>query len=279
LRAMWKGSLSFGLVNIPVRLFAATESKGLKFRYLHLPCHAPVEYRKTCPVCGKEVPWEELARGFEYQKGSFVILDEEEFKSAAGESEHLIEIQDFVRIEEIDPVYFQNSYYLSPDGAGGKPYALLRKAMSETGKVAVANITIRTKETPAVVRVYQDVLALSTMYFPDEVRNTRELPDIPGEEKIRERELEMARDLIENLAVPFDLEKYHDTYREKLLEIIDAKIKGKKVAVAPSPEREKVVDLLEALQASVEKVREKKGKGKASQAKKSPKEKLTTSGR
>ena len=132
MRAMWKGSLSFGLVNIPVRLFAATESKGLKFRHLHLPCHSPVEYRKTCPVCGREVPWEELARGFEYEKGAFVILDEEEFKAAAGESDHLIEIQDFVRIEEIDPVYFQNSYYLSPDGSGRKPYALLRRAMLET---------------------------------------------------------------------------------------------------------------------------------------------------
>lgn len=276
MRAMWKGSLSFGLVNIPVRLFAATENKGLKFRYLHLPCHSPVEYKKVCPVCGKEVPWEELARGFEHEKGAFVILDEQEFKAAAGESEHLIEIQDFVRIEEIDPVYFQSSYYLAPDGTGRKPYALLRKAMADTGKVAVAGITIRTKETPAVVRVYRDILALSTMYFPDEVRNTRELPDIPGEEIIRDRELEMAKDLIENLATPFALEKYHDTYREKLLEIIDAKIKGKKVAVAPSPEREKVVDLLEALQASVEKVREKKGKGKAAQGGKPPKEKVTS---
>jgi DNA end-binding protein Ku len=276
---MWKGSLSFGLVNIPVRLFAATENKSLKFRHLHHPCHSPVEYRKTCPICGKEVSWEELARGFEYEKGAFVILSEEEFKAAAGESDHLIEIQDFVRIEEIDPVYFQGSYYLSPDGPGGKPYALLRRAMSETGKVAVAAITIRTKETPAVVRVYQDVLALSTMYYPDEVRNPQDLPDIPGEEIIRERELVMARDLIENLATPFALEKYHDTYREKLLEIIEAKIKGKKIAVAPLPEKEKVVDLLQALEASVKKVREKKGKGKANSGEKPLQEKLTTSRR
>lgn len=277
MRAMWKGSVSFGLVNIPVRLFAATESKGLRFRHLHLPCHSPVEYRKICPACGKEVPWEELVRGYEYEKGSFVILEEEDFKAAAGLRDHLIEILDFVRMEEIDPVYFQNSYYLSPDGAGGKPYALLRRAMSETGKVAVADITIRTKETPAVVRVYKNILALSTMFFPDEVRDTRELPDIPGEELIRDRELEMARDLIDNLAASFAPEKYHDTYREKLLEIIDGKIKGKKVAVAPLPEREKVVDLLEALQASVEKVREKKEKAKEGPKKKSAKEKVTAS--
>lgn len=276
---MWKGSLSFGLVNIPVRLFAATESKSLKFRHLHHSCHSPVEYKKNCPACGKEVPWEELARGFEYEKGSFVILSEEEFKAAAGKSDRLIEIQDFVRIEEIDPVHFQSSYYLAPDGSGRKPYALLRRAMSETGRVAVAAIAIRTKETPAVVRVYQDVLALSTMYYPDEVRNPRDLPDIPGEEVIRERELAMARDLIENLAAPFALEKYHDTYREKLLEIIEAKIKGKKIAVAPPPEKEKVVDLLQALEASVKKIREKKGKGKAGPAEKPPSEKLTTSRR
>ncbi|MGI5882372.1 MAG: Ku protein [Dethiobacteria bacterium] len=257
---MWKGSLGFGLVNIPVRLFAATENKSLKFRQLHRPCHSPVEHRKICPICGKGVPWEELARGYEYEKGSFVILGDEEFKAAAGPSDHLIEILDFISIEEIDPVYYQNSYYLAPDGSGRKPYALLRRAMSETGKVAVAAITIRTKETPAVVRVYKDVLALSTMYYPDEVRNTRDLPDIPGEEIISAREMSMARDLIENLAASFDPGKYHDTYREKLLAIIEAKIKGKDIAVAPPAEEEKVVDLLQALEASVEKAREKKGK-------------------
>ncbi len=279
MRAMWKGSLSFGLVNIPVRLFAATESKGLKFRHLHLPCQSPVEYRKTCPICGKEVPWEELARGFEYEKGAFVILSEEEFKAAAGPGDRLIEIQDFVRIEEIDPVYYQSSYYLSPDGSGQKPYALLRRAMSDSGRVAVAAITIRTKETPAVVRVYRDVLALSTMYYPDEVRSPQDLPDIPGEEMIRDRELAMAGDLIENLAVSFVPGKYHDNYREKLLELIEAKIKGQKVAVAPQPEKEKVIDLLQALEASVAKVREKKGHKKTGSGGKAAGEKATVSRR
>ncbi len=257
MRAMWKGSISFGLVNIPVRLFAATEKKDLKFRYLHAPCHTPLEYQKVCGTCKTEVPWEEIIRGYEYEKGRFAVLSEEEINAAAGEKEKLIEIQDFIKLEEIDPVYFQNSYYLAPDGPGGRPYLLLWEAMRETGKIALATVTLRTKESMAAVRTYNDVLSLSTMFYPDEVRSVQELPDLPKGVEVREKELVMAKELIENLATPFEPEKYQDSYREKLLNVIEAKVEGKEIAVAPSPEREKVVDLLEALQASVRKSQEK----------------------
>lgn len=261
MRAMWKGSLSFGLVNIPVRLFAATEKKDLKFRYLHAPCHTPLEYQKVCSTCKTEVPWEEIIRGYEYERGLFVVLSEEEINAAAGEKERLIEIQDFIKIEEIDPIFFQNSYYLAPDGPGGRPYSLLREAMLETGKIALATVTLRTKESMAVVRTYKEVLSLSTMFFPDEVRSVRDLPDLPKGMEVREKELVMAKELIENLASSFEPEKYQDSYREKLLNVIQAKVEGKEISVAPSPEREKVVDLLEALQASV-----KKSQGKTEKA-------------
>jgi DNA end-binding protein Ku len=267
---MWKGSLSFGLVNIPVRLFAATEGRDIKFRYLHSPCHTPLEYQKICTTCKKQVPWEEIVRGYEYEKDHFVVLNEEEINAAAGERDRLIEITDFVKMEEIDPIYFQNSYYLAPDGPGSKPYLLLHRAMLETGKIAVAMITLRTKESMAVVRSYGDILSLSTMFFPDEVRSLEEIPDIPRGVEIREKELEMAKELIENLTAPFDADNYHDHYRKRLLEVIQARVEGKEVVVAPSPEREKVVDLLEALQASVERTQVKKVKNKQKGRAKSP---------
>jgi DNA end-binding protein Ku len=273
LRAMWKGSLGFGLVNIPVRLFAATASKELKFRYLHASCYTPLEYRKVCPTCKKEVPWEEISRGYEYAKNNFVILSEEETKAAAGKRDGLIEINDFIKIEEIDPLYFQKGYYLAPDGPSARPYALLHRAMLETGKIAVATLTLRTKESLAVVRTYGEVLSLSTMYFPDEVRSWQELPDIPrgvGVE-IREKELQMAKELIESMVTPFEAGKYRDRHREALLELIEARVEGKDVAVAPSPEREKVVDLLAALEASVEKAQAQKNKAREKEgAQKSP---------
>ncbi|NLJ56070.1 MAG: Ku protein [Firmicutes bacterium] len=253
MRAMWKGSLGFGLVNIPVRLFAATASKELKFRYLHAPCHTPLEYRKTCPTCEREVPWEEIARGYEYSKNNFVVLSEEETKAAAGKKDGLIEISDFVNMEEIDPLYFQKGYYLVPDGPSARSYALLQRAMQETGKIAVATLTLRTKESLAVVRTYGKVLSLSTMFFPDEVRPWQGLPDLPQGVEVREKELQMAKELIASMVVPFTADKYQDRHREALLELIAARVEGKEVAVAPAPEREKVVDLLAALQASVEK--------------------------
>lgn len=269
MRAMWKGSLGFGLVNIPVRLFAATASKELKFRYLHAPCHTPLEYRKTCPTCNQEVPWEEIVRGYEYSKNNFVILSEEETKAAGGKKDGLIEIRDFMNIEEIDPLYFQKGYFLAPDGPSARSYVLLQRAMLETGKIAVATLTLRTKESLAVVRTYGGALALSTMFYPDEVRSWQELPDLPQDVEVREEELQMAKELIASMVVPFASDKYRDRHREALQELIAARVEGKEVAVAPVPEREKVVDLLAALQASVEKTQTRK-KNKAGEKEEAP---------
>jgi DNA end-binding protein Ku len=262
LRAMWKGFLGFGLVNIPVGLFAATQNNELKFRYLHSECHTPLEYQKVCPSCKREIPWEEIVRGYEYEKDHFVILSAEEFKSAAGEKEKVIEIEDFVNIEEVDPIYLQKSYYLAPDGPGKRPYALLYKAMLEEGKAAVATFTLRTKESPAVVRVYGNLLSLATMFYPDEVRPVGELPTVSENMEVKEKELQIAKDLIQSLTAPFEPQKYRNNYREKLLQIIEGRVEGKEVSVAPAPEREKVVDLLAALQASVGKAKEARGRGK-----------------
>ncbi len=263
---MWKGSIAFGLVSIPVSLFSATTSRTLSFRTLHTPCHTPLQYRKTCPHCEKEVPPEEITRGYEYEKGHFVVLSDEEIKAAAGEKENVIEIDYFANMEEIDPIFFQKAYYLAPEGPGRKPYALLHQAMSESGRIALASIALHTKIWPAVVRVYGDVLSLSTIYYPEEVHAVTELPSVP-EPEISEKELVMARELIEHLASPFMPEKLHDHYRENILKIIEGRIQGEEVSIAPSPQRENVVDLLSALQASVDAARGDKGKGQAGKRK------------
>lgn len=260
MRPIWKGSLGFGLVNIPVRLYAATEDKGLKFRYLHLPCHTPLEYRKFCSTCETQVPWEEIVRGYEYEKDHFVVLSEEEIESTAREKGKIIEIEEFISMEEIDPIYFQKGYYLAPEITGKKPYALLKSAMVESGRMAVASFVLRSKEIPAAVRVYKNVLMLSTMFYPDEVRPVEQLPDIPAEEDFGKKELEMARQLIDNLAASFEPDKYKDDYRKRVLEIIKAKIEGKEITAAPSPQKEKVTDLLEALEVSVERAKKEKVK-------------------
>ncbi len=258
MRPLWKGSLGFGLVNIPVRLYAATENKGLKFRHLHSRCSTPLEYRKFCRTCEAQVPWEETVRGYEYEKDQFVVLSEEELEAAAAGGEKIIEIKDFVNMEEVDPIYFQKGYFLSPDGTGKKPYALLRSAMLKSGKIAVASFALRSKQTPATVRVYRNILLLSTMFYPDEVRPAEQLPDIPAGEQLGEKELEMAQQLIESLATSFKPQKYRDEHRLKVLEIIEAKVQGREITVAPSLQREQVTDLLEALEASVKMTEEEK---------------------
>ena len=266
LRSMWKGSLAFGLVSIPVSLFSATTNRTLSFRTLHTPCHTPLQYRKTCSHCKKEVPPEEITRGYEYEKGHYVVLTDEEIQTAAGKKDKVIEIDYFTNMEEIDPIFYQKAYYLAPEGPGRKPYALLHKAMAESGRIALASIALHTKMWPAVVRVYGDILSLSTIYYPDEVHAVTELPALP-EPELSEGEVVMARELIEHLAASFTPNKLHDQYRENILAIIEARIQGKEISIAPTPERENVVDLLSALQASVDVARGNKGRGTGSKGK------------
>jgi len=266
MRTIWKGAISFGLVSIPVKLFPATEHKDVKFRYLHQACQAPLKYQRICTACGKEVAQEEIVRGYEYEKGRFVIINEEDLEKLPSEQTKTLDIVDFVALEEIDPIYFDKTYYLAPGEAGEKAYALLRTAMEETGKIAVAKVVIRNKESLAVIRGYRRQLVLETIFYPDEIRNPAQLPGFDREVKLHDNEKKMARELIENLAAKFEPEKYEDEYRKQLLDMIHAKIAGEQIAVPAAPRDGKVVDLMEALKASVEMAKktaaaeEKKGK-------------------
>ncbi|MFZ5817448.1 MAG: Ku protein [Bacillota bacterium] len=249
---MWKGSISFGLVTIPVKLYAATESKDVRFNLLHQECRTPVQYRKWCPQCDREIGAEEIVKGYEFERGRYVTLAEEEFEAIPLAAKRALEIVGFVKLEEIDPVYFDKTYYLEPGEGGAKAYALLRKAMEQTGRVAIARVVIRTKESLAALRVFSDrVLAMETMHFPDEVRSVAGLVGA-AEPELRPQELAMATSLIESLAMGFEPERFENQYREALLELIQAKVQGEEIhLVEPAPERNRVVDLMEALRASI----------------------------
>ncbi|MBI2874812.1 MAG: Ku protein [Firmicutes bacterium] len=252
MRTLWKGSISFGLVNVPVSLYTATENKTVKFRQLHKECHTPIQYQRVCPTCKREVGWEEIVRGYEYEPGRFVTITEEDMEKIPGEATRTIDIVDFVDLKEIDPIYFDRTYYLSPAEPRSKAFNLLRQAMDRTGKIAIARVVIREKQHLCTVRVFGPVLALETMFWPDEVRPTEQIPTLPVEVPVQDRELDLAVHLVENLAGPFVPDKYHDEYRTELLAMIEAKVAGEEVHVAPEPEAAKVVDLLEALRQSVE---------------------------
>lgn len=256
MRPLWKGAISFGLIFVPVKLYAATEQKDIRFNYLHEKCKTPVQYRRFCPQCQAEVPMEEIVRGYEYEKGSYVILRDEDFHGAGGEGGKSINIMDFVSLADIDPIYYEKAYYLAPSEGGAKVYELLKKAMSETGKVAVARVVLRNKESLAVLRVSNNTLVMSTMHYPDEVRETGALPELNYQVNLHENEVKMAISLINNLSAAFQPEKYTDTYRERLMDIIQAKIAGAEITTPTRPETGKVVDLMEALKASIELAKE-----------------------
>ncbi|MCM3743641.1 Ku protein [Sporosarcina luteola] len=262
MHTVWKGSISFGLVNIPIKLHTATENNDIKLRQLHKECHSPISYQKVCPICDKEVKSEEIVKAYEYTKNKFVVLDDEELEKLKKENEDkAVEIIDFVKLEEIDPIYFERSYFMAPDANGGKAYALLRKALKESGKIGVAKIIIRSKEQLAVVRVYKDALLMETIHFPDEVRNVQDVPNIPAEDSVVKKELDTALLLVDQLTTAFDPDKYTDEYRTALMELIEEKKSGsvtvaklEKQAISPS----NTTDLMAALQASLDKTKKKK---------------------
>ncbi|OJF16366.1 MAG: Ku protein, partial [Bacillaceae bacterium G1] len=253
LHTMWKGAISFGMVNIPVRMFAATEDKDVHLTMLHQACHTPIRYQRHCPHCLRAVPPEEIVKGYEIQPGRYVVLDDDDLARLAPERSKNIEILDFVRLEEIDPIYFVKSYYLSPQETGRKAYALLREAMERTGKIAVAQVMLRNKNSLAALRVYRNVLVLETILYPDEVRAAEQVPGVPDKENVQEKELQLAIQLVEQLTAPFEPEKYADDYRNALLAFIEQKQEGAvAVSPAPAPPSAQVIDLMEALKASLE---------------------------
>jgi DNA end-binding protein Ku len=250
-RAIWTGSISFGLVNVPVRMVSAIEEKKLHFHYVHAPDSSRIGYEKVCKAEGSPVPDDEIVKAFEYEKGEYVYMTDEDFEAAAAESTKTIEIRDFVAAEEIDPIYFERTYYLAPQEGAEKVYALLVEAMERSGLVAIAKYVMRDRQNLGALRVRDGVIALERMYFGDEIRAASEIA--PEDVGVDERELEMAGQLIESFAGEFDPSRYEDTYRDALCEIIRAKRKGEEVHVPEEREvAEEAPDLLSALRASVE---------------------------
>ncbi|MCL5058054.1 MAG: Ku protein [Actinobacteria bacterium] len=252
MRPLWKGAVSFGLIYVPVKMYAATEKKDIKFNYLHEKCKTPVQYRKYCPYCDTEVTQEEVVRGYEYEKGKFVVMKEEDFERLPGEKTRSVEILDFVDLGEIDPVFYDKAYYLAPGDGGQKVYDLLKRAMGETKKVAVARVVIRSKEALAVLRTAENALMMSTMFYPDEVRNPAVIEELGYRVELHDNEVKMAVSLVENLSSRFEPEKYTNRYREALMEAIQAKVTGREVEAPAAPGADNVVDLMSALKASID---------------------------
>ncbi len=252
--SIWKGSLAFGLVNIPVELKSAVQGDHISFRLLHEEDMAPIKYERVCSADGETVPWNEIVKGYEFAKGKFVVMSDEDFKAAAAESSRTLEILDFVKQEEIDPRYFETPYFLVPSKGGEKAYALLREAVRATGSVGIGKIILRQKQHLAGIKVVGDALVLEIMRFANELIDVSEL-SLPASDIVRPQEQQMAEQLIASLAEPFDPSKYHDEYRENLMRVIRAKMKGKKIEVPEEPEapaETQVIDLMTRLRESLE---------------------------
>jgi DNA end-binding protein Ku len=259
MRAIWSGTISFGLVSVPVRMYTATESKELRFHFLDRRDMSPVGYEKVSKESGEAVPSDEIVRAFEIEKGQYVPLEDEDLDRLDIELTHSIDICDFVDLDEIDPIYFRKAYYLLPQDGAEKPYRLLVRALEETGKVGIAKVVIRNKQHLAALRAYDGVLVLETMYYADEIRQPE---SVNGKAKLQKAEVEMAKSLVENLSEPFKPDKYDDTYRKELLDLIRAKAKGKEL---PEPREEddgEVVDLMAALRESVQRTQKQRKKAK-----------------
>ncbi|MBH5319492.1 Ku protein [Paenibacillus sp. GSMTC-2017] len=256
MHTVWKGAISFGLVHVPVKMFTAVEDKDISFRSLHKDCGMPINYAKTCRHCDKEISPDEIVKGFEYEKDKFVIVNNDELEEIKDESAKTIKILDFVDLQEIDPLYFQKAYYLSPDMAGAGAYSLLLEAIKQTGKIGIAKVSIRSKSSLAAIRVVENCICLETMHFPDEIRSLTQVPNLPSETVlVNEKELLMAKALVEQLSEQFDPTKYTDDYRIALTQLIEQKIANEStdIVAAPASEgRSNVIDLMTALQASLD---------------------------
>ncbi|WP_274361854.1 Ku protein [Paenibacillus thermotolerans] len=252
MHTIWKGAISFGLVNIPVKMYAATEDKDISMRMLHKQCGTPISYMRRCPTCETPVENEEIVKGYEYEKGRFVRFEKEELDALAAEASRDIKILDFVNLEEIDPIYFQKTYYLGPGDTGANAYGLLQTALKDTGKIGIARVTIRNKSSLAAIRIVENCICMETIFYPDEIRPAAQVPNLQATANVNDKELTMAKMLIEQLSVPFEPDKYHDEYREELMGAIEKKIAGEEIEVAPEPRKNNVIDLMAALQASLE---------------------------
>jgi len=257
-RALWSGSISFGLVNIPVRLYAATDSHQLEFHQFDAKSGKRVRYKRVAEGSDDEVPYEHIVDGYEVHKGKVVTLTDEEMAAAEPKKTRTLEIEDFVPLDAIDPIAWNHTYYVGPDSSAGaqKAYAVLRDAMKQTGRVGVARFVMRSKEYLATIRPMGKAMALETMFFEDEIRSLDDVPDVGGQARVSPREMEMATKLIEALSGGWKHGKYKDTYRDQLMEIIKMKAKGETIDVPADPDKGgQVIDLMEALKKSLDRGR------------------------
>jgi DNA end-binding protein Ku len=253
-RAIWSGAVSFGLVNVPVKLYSALSRKNVKFNQIDADTGARVKQRRVSAETGDEVPYEQIVKGYEISPGSYVTISDDELASLDPEAVRTIDIDEFVDQDEIDPILYDNAYYLAPEPTAVKPYALLARAMEGSGKVGIARFVMRSKQYLAAIRPRDDMLVLSTMVYADEVNDPAEVPELDEVQaaELSPKELEMAQQLIESLSDAFEPEKFEDTYRQAVLELIEKKASGEEIVAAPSaPSAEQVVDLMAALEASV----------------------------
>jgi len=251
-RSIWSGAISFGLVNVPVKLYSAVSRKSVRFHQLHDKDGVRIQQKRVCPADGEEVAYENIVKGYEISPDRYVVIEPEELEALDPKRTRAIEIQEFVDLDEIDPIYFDHPYYLAPDTGAAKAYRLLLEAMQETKKVAIARVVIRQKENLVAIRASGNVLAMATMVFHDEVVPPDTIDELPDDEaEVSDREVQMAQQLIESLTADFEPQKYHDEYRERVLELIEAKAAGETISVQPPEEPAKVPDLMAALEQSL----------------------------
>lgn len=254
MHAIWKGSISFGLVTIPISLFSATRSEELKFRLLRKSDMSPINYKRVAEVDGKEVPWDQIVKGYEYEDGQYVVLKDDDFKRADVEATQTVDIVDFVELDDIDPVFFSKPFYMVPNKGGEKAYALLRDVLRDTGKVGIAKVVIKTRQHLAAVKPRRHALVLEIMHFADEIADLESFA-IPKETKIGAKEMDMAKTLVKSMSEKWKPDKYHDDYRSTLLKMIHAKIEsgGKEIPTKDAPKKRasNVIDLVEVLRKSI----------------------------
>lgn len=257
-RSIWTGAVSFGLVSVPVKLYSAVSPKTVRFHQLHASDGVRIQQKRVCPADGQEVAYEEIVKGYEIAPGRYVVIEPSELATLEPEHTKTIEIEDFVALEEIDPIFYDHAYYLAPAAGGAKPYRLLLEAMRASSKVAIARVVLRSREQLVVIRPSADVLAMTTMNFPDELVDPERLDELAGPEVTTSpRELDIARQLVESLAAPFEPGKYRDTYREAVMALIERKAQGEEITAPPpsDPSPTQAPDLMSALQASLAQVR------------------------
>ncbi|MEV0679318.1 Ku protein [Actinosynnema sp. NPDC050436] len=259
MRSVWRGAISFGLVTIGVRLYTATEEHDFRFHQVHREDGGRIRYKRVCQVCGEEVAFADIAKGYELDDGRMVVMEAEDFEKLPVNTDHAIDVLEFVPVEEIDPIYFQKCYYLEPDKAAARPYVLLRTALEKSGQLAVVKITIRQRETLAMLRAREDLLVMHTMLWPDEVRKP-EFDFLDGDIEVRPQELRMASSLVESMAGSFDPGEFTDDYTGALQKLIEAKAEGAELPERPeSEDTGEVIDLMTALERSVEQARSARG--------------------